>query len=97
MAEIAALVAAVYREYNTTIAPGFDYKSPAITSRFELFYDETVPQVAVSSFGAIVDQSNAETLSGTYMHDQIYKVILVLMIQSRLELRRTGFQYRLID
>jgi hypothetical protein len=48
MAEMTALVAAVYRDYETTIAPGFDDKSPAITSRFELFYDETVPEIAVS-------------------------------------------------
>lgn len=47
MAEMTALVTAVYREYSTSIAPGFDDKSPAITSRFELFYDETVPEIAV--------------------------------------------------
>jgi hypothetical protein len=48
MAEMTALVTAVYREYSTSIAPGFENKSPAITSRFELFYDETVPEIAVS-------------------------------------------------
>jgi hypothetical protein len=48
MAEMTALVTAVYRKYETTIAPGFDNKSPAITSRFELFYDEMVPEIAVS-------------------------------------------------
>lgn len=71
MAEMTALVAAVYREYNTSIAPGFDDKSPAITSRFELFYDETVPQIAVSSFGAMMETLDADRLPGTYMHDQI--------------------------
>ena len=48
MAEMTALVVAVYREYTTSIATGFEDKSPAITSRFELFYDETVPEIAVS-------------------------------------------------
>ena len=48
MAEMTALVTAVYREYSTSISPGFEDKSPAITSRFELFYDETVPEIAVS-------------------------------------------------
>jgi hypothetical protein len=48
MAEMTALVVAVYRDYSTSIAPGFEDKSPAITSRFELFYDETVPEIAVS-------------------------------------------------
>ena len=71
MAEMTALVAAVYREYNTSIAPGFDDKSPAITSRFELFYDETVPLIAVSSVGAMMETLDADRLPGTYMHDQI--------------------------
>ncbi len=48
MAEMTALVAAIYRKYETSIAPGFEDKSPAITSRFELFYDETVSQIEVS-------------------------------------------------
>jgi hypothetical protein len=50
MAEMTALVAAVYREYTTSLATGFEDKSPAITSRFELFYDETVPEIAVSLY-----------------------------------------------
>jgi hypothetical protein len=50
MAEMTALVVAVYREYTTSIATGFEDKSPAITSRFELFYDETVPGIAVSPY-----------------------------------------------
>ena len=48
MAEMTALVVAVYRDYSTSTAPGFENKSPAITSRFELFYDETVSEIAVS-------------------------------------------------
>lgn len=47
MAEMTALVTAVYWEYGTSIAPGFENKSPAITSRFELFYNETVLEIAV--------------------------------------------------
>lgn len=43
MAEMTSLVAAVYGEYTTAIAPGFEGRSPAITSRFELFYDENMP------------------------------------------------------
>lgn len=48
MAEMTGLVAAIYRKYETSIALGFEDKSPAITSRFELFYDETVEQIEVS-------------------------------------------------
>lgn len=47
MAEMTTLVSAVYRRYNTSIAPGFEGKTPAITSRFELFYDETMSQLEV--------------------------------------------------
>ncbi|KAI5358566.1 Putative cytochrome P450 [Septoria linicola] len=46
MAEMTALVAAVYMQYETSIAPGFEEYSPAITSRFELFYDVTMAQIA---------------------------------------------------
>jgi hypothetical protein len=48
MAEMTALVGAVYRRYETSIAPGFENKSPAITSRFETFYDVTLPEIEVS-------------------------------------------------
>jgi hypothetical protein len=48
MVEMTAMVSAVYREYDTSISPGFEDTSPAITSRFELFYDETMPHTAVS-------------------------------------------------
>ncbi|KAK4547084.1 hypothetical protein LTR36_001305 [Oleoguttula mirabilis] len=46
MAKMTTLVSAVYRQYSTTIAPGFENTSPAVTSRFELFIDETQPQIA---------------------------------------------------
>lgn len=49
MAEMTTLVTAVYEKYTTAIAPGFERKSPAITSRFELFYDETMPDYEVST------------------------------------------------
>ena len=47
MAEMTVLCAALYREYNTTIAPGFEDTSPAITARVETFYDERFPKVKV--------------------------------------------------
>jgi hypothetical protein len=86
MAEMTALVAAVYREYNTTIAPGFDDTSPAITSRFELFYDETIPQIAVSSVRTMMETNDVDRLPGTYMHDQVCEGPLVLTNFSWLEL-----------
>jgi hypothetical protein len=47
MAEMTVLGAALYREYKTTIAPGFEDTSPAITARVETFYDERFPKVKV--------------------------------------------------
>ena len=47
MAEMTTLVAAIYRKYSTSVTAGFEDKTPAITSRFELFFDETMPQMEV--------------------------------------------------
>ncbi|KAG9625144.1 hypothetical protein KCU64_g19439, partial [Aureobasidium melanogenum] len=46
MAEMTALTVGIYREYTTSVAPGFENKTPGITSRFEVFYDETFPEIA---------------------------------------------------
>jgi cytochrome P450 len=40
MAEMVALVPALYRRYRTSIKPGFEGKAPGIVSRFEVFSDE---------------------------------------------------------
>ncbi|KIW12109.1 hypothetical protein PV08_09383 [Exophiala spinifera] len=45
LAEITTLVAAVYREYATTIPTQFLDATPGITSRFELFHDELQSRV----------------------------------------------------
>ena len=71
MAEMTALVTAVYREYSTSIAPGFEDKSPAITSRFELFYDETVPEIAVSRSDSRSQDMITDIVLGTYLHDHL--------------------------
>ncbi|KAM0343789.1 hypothetical protein ACHAPU_008217 [Fusarium lateritium] len=47
MAEMTTLTATIYRSYKTTIAPGFENTSPAITARVETFYDERFPKVKV--------------------------------------------------
>jgi hypothetical protein len=51
MAEMATLVAAVYRKYTTELTedmkrPGV---GPVITSRFEIFHDVTLPEISVST------------------------------------------------
>ena len=45
MAEMTTLVAAVYRQYSTSIATGCEDVTPGITSRFEVFYDDRFPHV----------------------------------------------------
>jgi hypothetical protein len=76
MAEMTALVVAVYRGYTTSLASGFEDKSPAITSRFELFYDETVPEIAVSFSRCEILNQTLTALPGTYMFDQLYKGVM---------------------
>ena len=59
MAEMTVLGAALYREYKTTIAPGFENTSPAITARVETFYDDRFPKVKVCSVTIGVRQGEA--------------------------------------
>jgi hypothetical protein len=42
------LVAAVYRKYRTRVRKGTEDMSPGITSRFEIFHDETKARIKVS-------------------------------------------------
>ena len=43
-----ALVPSIYRNYSTRIKPGLENVSPGITSRFEVFYNETSGAMKVS-------------------------------------------------
>lgn len=49
MAEMTTLVSAVYRKYRTSVEPGSENKTPAITSRFEMFYDDSFAEIAVGA------------------------------------------------
>ncbi|KAF2094960.1 cytochrome P450 [Rhizodiscina lignyota] len=53
MAEMTTLVSAIYRKYITNVRPGSENKTPAITSRFEMFYDESFEEIEDSSFKEI--------------------------------------------
>ena len=48
MAEMTTLTAAIYRVYRTKVREGTEDISPGITSRFEVFYDESKPRMKVS-------------------------------------------------
>ena len=48
MAEMTTLLAAVYRRYTTSEQERQKGMSPAITSRFEVFYDEKYTRISVS-------------------------------------------------
>lgn len=48
MAEMTTLLAAIYRDYTTSEYEEQKGVSPGITSRFEIFYDETLPKMEVS-------------------------------------------------
>jgi hypothetical protein len=47
MAEMTTFLAAVYRKYTTEPREDFHIVSPGITSRFEVFYDESCSGVRV--------------------------------------------------
>lgn len=47
MAEMVALVPAIYRRYETNLLEGHENVSPGITSRFEVFCDESLPKMEV--------------------------------------------------
>jgi hypothetical protein len=48
MAEMTVLVATVYRNFKTSLAPEMKNASPGVTSRFEVFHDVTLEEVKVS-------------------------------------------------
>ena len=48
MVEMTTLTAAVYRKYKTRVRKGMEDVSPGITSRFEVFFDETKARMKVS-------------------------------------------------
>jgi len=39
------LISAIYRRYSSKVRPGTEDVSPGITSRFEVFYDESMPRM----------------------------------------------------
>ncbi|KAH8594844.1 putative benzoate 4-monooxygenase cytochrome P450 [Bisporella sp. PMI_857] len=45
MAEMTTLTAAIYRKYTTSVKKGMETTSPGITSRFEVFYDVSLPHM----------------------------------------------------
>jgi hypothetical protein len=47
MAEMTTLTAAIYRVYRTKVRAGTEDTSPGITSRFEVFCDDTKPHMKV--------------------------------------------------
>lgn len=54
MAEM-ALVPSIYRTYATRIKPGFEKTAPGITSRFEVFTDDTFADMKVSIYPACLN------------------------------------------
>lgn len=68
MAEMTTLTAAIYRVYKTRVKPGTEDTSPGITSRFEVFYDETMPRMKVLARSAITGlQLTINSLLGAYL------------------------------
>lgn len=70
MAEM-ALVPSIYRKYSTNIRPDFVGIAPGITSRFEIFTDETFAKMEVSSHSPRRPLDDPLTELGTYLLDYI--------------------------
>ena len=51
-----ALVPAIYRRYSTKLKPGSEEVSPGITSRFEVFYDETFSKMEEHTCWIVFDR-----------------------------------------
>lgn len=66
-----ALVPALYRRYSSRIKPGFEDVTPGITSRFEVFYDETLERMEVGSQEYSRSVQAADYVLGTYLLDSI--------------------------
>jgi hypothetical protein len=67
MAEMTTLTATIYRVYRTRVRPGTGDTSPGITSRFEVFYDETMPRMKVR------DSPNANIVADSnFAHRSMY-------------------------
>jgi hypothetical protein len=61
MAEMTVLVATVYRNFRTSLAPGMENASPGVTSRFEVFHDVTLDEVKVSFIlGNLTNEQTAD-------------------------------------
>lgn len=62
------LTAAIYRTYRTKVKEGTEDTSPGITSRFEVFYDETMPHMKVCSSPCLLFSIYlAKKSTGAYM------------------------------
>jgi hypothetical protein len=70
MAEMTTLTAAIYRMYRTRVKFGTEDTSPGITSRFEVFYDETMPRMRVRSSLTTKRRGLLTFTTGTCMSDR---------------------------
>jgi len=72
MAEMTTLLAAIYRTYTTSGYKQQEGVSPGITSRFEVFYDETLSKFEVSRcLKAAYRSVGSLFISETHMLDQL--------------------------
>ena len=62
MAEMTALATAVYKRYTTELAEGFEQSTPGVTSRFEVFHDDTIEDVAVGYQIRFMRRGNTDKL-----------------------------------
>lgn len=76
MAQMTTLLAALYRKYSTSVQERQNGASPGITSRFEVFQDDTLVNVKVSKLILIERiEPGLICVAGTRMLDQFPKAV----------------------
>jgi hypothetical protein len=76
MAEM-ALVPSIYRRYSTRIKPGFEGVAPGITSRFEVFTDDSFAQMKVGML-SISLAAYTDHVKGTHVLDRVCRTCKLL-------------------
>jgi hypothetical protein len=83
MAEMTTLAATIYREYSTTVAPGFEGVTPGITARFEVFYDERFLRMMVGFTSlSLVNPEEALILTRPVRHTHVISSLRNLIDRS---------------
>jgi hypothetical protein len=93
MAEMTTLTAALYRNYSTSIKPDLENVAPGVTSRFEVFHDDTLDKVSVSWLLEHGHTNHLILISGTRMLDRVPRAMILPHYGRRRALRKHSYTF----